>query len=114
MRRLVGAVGLVVVGLATAVAAVAVHTLWWGLPLVLATLACAMYAVGRGWLTRLPLAAGFVLGVLFAVLPQAEGGYVVSGGTSGWVLMAVALVVQVWAVVTLPRPGPARGAPSTR
>jgi hypothetical protein len=103
-RRLLTAVVLLLAGLGTAVAAVGVHTLWWGLPLVVGGLVCALVAVGRGWSTRLPMALGFALGVGLAVTPSAEGGYLVSGGVSGWVLVLVAVVSPAWAVATLPRP----------
>lgn len=102
------AAGLLLVGVVTAVAAVAVHALWWGIPLVVAGLGTGLAAVGRGWLTRLPLALGFVLGVGMSLVPRAEGGYLVAGDTRGWLLLAAAVVAPFWAVATLPRPGRAR------
>lgn len=102
--RGLGAVSLLLAGAVTAVAAVAVHTLWWGLPLVVGGLAAALRALGPGWLTRLPFALGFVGGVGVAVLPRAEGDVVVTGGGPGWLLLLVALLTLVVAMTTLPRP----------
>jgi hypothetical protein len=102
--RAVAAVALLLAGAATAVAAVAVHTLWWGLPLVAVGLVAALAAVGPGWLTRLPFALGFAAAIGVAVLPRAEGDIVVAAGGAGWLLLLVALVTLVVALATLPRP----------
>lgn len=102
--RYAAAAGLLLVGAATAVAALAVHTLWWGLPLVTVGLAAALVAVGRGWLTRLPLALGFVAVVAVALPQRAEGDYVVASGTPGTLLLLVALLTLLAALVTLPGP----------
>ena len=45
--RLAGALVLLVVGFATGVAAVAVHELWWGLPVISLLAVTAMVALGR-------------------------------------------------------------------
>lgn len=98
------AVALLLVGATTGVAAVAVHSLWWGLPLAAATVAAALAAAGRGWLTRLPLAVGFTATVLLATPRRSEGDYVVAGDLPGILLLLLALVVLLVALVTLPRP----------
>lgn len=91
-------------GAATAVAAVAAHELWWGLPLTAATLAAVLVWVGPGWLTRLPLALGFVVVVLVAVPRRPEGDYLVSSDTRGYLFLLLTLLTLLAAVVTLPRP----------
>lgn len=98
------AAGLLLVGAATGVAAVAVHSLWWGLPLAAAAAAAALAGVGPGWLTRLPLALGFIATVGLAVPRRSEGDYVVAGDAPGLLLLLLALVVLLVALVTLPRP----------
>lgn len=108
--RLLAALGLAVVGVVTAVATVALHTRWWGLPLAAAGLAAALRAVRRGWLTRLPLGVGFALAVGAALVTPAEGGFLVATGATGWALVLLTLVVLVATVVTLPVPR--RGAKS--
>ena len=102
--RYVAAAALLVVGGLTGVAAVAVHTRWWGLPLAALGLAAALGAVGPGWLTRLPLALGFVAVVGGAVPRRSEGDYVVASGTPGSLLLLLTLLVLLAALATLPRP----------
>jgi hypothetical protein len=102
--RLAGALGLLVLGFATAIAAVAVHELWWGL-LVIALLAVmSMVALGRGWSTRLPAAVGFAAGVALAVPERPEGDYAVATSVRGYGLLLVAFLVLLVALATLPRP----------
>ena len=96
---------LLLVGAATATGTIVAHELWWGLPLAAAALLATFVWVGRGWLTRLPLALGFVAVVLVAVSTRPEGDYLISSSTRGYLLLLLALVLLVAAVVTLPRPG---------
>lgn len=104
--RWAGALGLLLVGVATALAAAVSHELWWSLPLTTAGLAAAYVAVGRGWLTRLPLAVGFTGTVGLALHPRPEGDYVVSSSGPGYLLLLSALLTLVVAIATLPRPQP--------
>ncbi len=102
--RLAGAALLVVAGAATALATVALHQVWWGFLLSIVATAAALVGVGRGWLTRLPFALGWV-GLVAVVTPQRpEGDYLVGSNNSGYVLLGFALVVLLFAVATLPRP----------
>ena len=105
--RIAAAPVLFVVGAATAGATVVAHELWWGLPLATAALVATFVAVGRGWLTRLPLAVGFVAVVVVVITTRPEGDYLISSSTPGYLLLLLALVVLIAAVVTLPRPGSA-------
>lgn len=109
--RWASALGLLLVGVATAVAAVVSHELWWSLPLTATGLAAAYVAVGRGWLTRLPLAVGFAGTVALALRTRPEGDYLVSSSGPGYLLLLVALLALVLAIATLPRPGRPRGTP---
>ena len=102
--RIAAAPVLLLVGAATAVATVVAHELWWGLPLAAAALLASFVWIGRGWLTRLPLALGFVAVVLLAVSTRPEGDYLIASSAPGYLLLLLALVVLVAAVVTLPRP----------
>lgn len=103
-RQVVEAPLLALLGAVIAVAGVVAHERWWGLPLTAATLGCVLVWVGRGWLTRLPLALGFVVIVALAVPSRPEGDFLVLSSTRGWLLLLLALATLLVAVVTLPRP----------
>ena len=66
-------------------------------------------AVGRGWLTRLPFALGYVGVVLVAIGTRPEGDFVVASSARGYLLLLLTLLVLVVAVVTLPRPAARSG-----
>lgn len=95
---------LVAVGVTTAIAAVAVHELWWGLPVTAAAALAGLLAVGRGWSTRLPLALGFVFGVAWFVRTRPEGDYAIASSVRGYLLLLLAFLVLVVSIATLPRP----------
>ncbi len=107
-RRATGALGLLVVGVVTGLAAAVSHELWWSLPLTTAGLGACYLAVGPGWLTRLPLALGFTGAVGWALRARPEGDYLVSTSTRGLLLLGVVVLAVLMAVATLPRPGAAR------
>jgi hypothetical protein len=109
MRVLVAAL-LLVAGAATALATVALHPLGWGFLLgAVATLA-ALVAVGAGWSTRLAFGLGWVGFIAWITPTRAEGDFAISSDPAGYALIALALVVLVYSVATLPRPR--RGGPS--
>ena len=89
----------------TGMAAVLVHQRWWSLALVAGAVAATVWALPRGWWTRLPFAVGFatVLGV--AMTPRGEGDYLVPSNVRGYLLLAVGFLVLLTAVASLPRPG---------
>ena len=103
--RVAAAVGLLLAGAATALAATAVHQLWWGLLLGAAATLATLVALGPGWWTRLPFAAGWVGLLLWVVPTRAEGDFVISADGAGLTLLTLGLVVLVVAMGTLPRPG---------
>ncbi|WP_299052283.1 hypothetical protein [uncultured Nocardioides sp.] len=96
------ALGLLVAGSVTGVAAVALHTRGWGFALLaLATLA-TLLALPPGWTTRVAFALGWEVVVLRATLAKGPGGdVVVSADLAGYALLLVALVVALAAVLTL-------------
>lgn len=104
LGRAVVAVGLLLVGAATAVAAVAVHGLAWGLPLAVAATLVTLMALPPGWWLRLPFALGWTLLVGWLVSPRPEGDYVISSDLPGYALVGLALLVLVLGIATLPRP----------
>lgn len=104
MTKLFVATGLLIVGVAVGIATVALHELWWGLPLAASALALSLFALPAGWWTRLPFAVGFVGLVGWLTLPRREGDYVIGSDVRGYALLSVGLLVLVAAVTTLPRP----------
>lgn len=103
--RVGGAALLLVGGALTAVAAVALHSLWWGMALGVAATSVALLGLTAGWATRLPFGLGFAATVGWLTLSRPEGDYLVAGDAAGHTLLAFALAVVVAAVATLPRPG---------
>lgn len=112
--RVLVALAMLAVGAVSAVAAVAVHGRWWGLVLAAAAIAATLVAVGPGWSTRLPFAAGFGAVVLRLSLTRPEGDFVLAADAQGYLMLALALVVAAFSVATLPRPGPGRRRGSDR
>ena len=104
------AVALLVVGAASGLAAVAVHGRWWGLALATTAVLATLWALGAGWATRLPFAAGFGLVVLRLAVSRPEGDFLVAGDARGYLLLLLTLLVVATAVATLPRPGERRRA----
>jgi hypothetical protein len=99
------AVALLIVGAAVGLATVAVHELWWGLPLSVAATAPTLVALPAGWWSRLPFGIGFVALVGWLTVPRPEGDYVIGSDVRGYVLISLAVFVIIVAVTTLPRPG---------
>ncbi len=110
MQRVGLAVGLLVVGLAVGLASVAVHSLWWGLPLALVATALTAYAAPQGWAGRLPFVLGWAVVVAVLAVPRGEGDFLIAGDVHGYALTGFGLMVVVAALVTLPPPR--RNAPS--
>lgn len=111
--RLPAALVLALLGAAASIAAILLHTRWWGLVLGLAAAAASLVALPGAWWARLAFALGWV-GALAAFAGQRpEGDYLVAADRSGYLLLAAGLAVLVAGVVGL-RPArrePARRAP---
>ena len=102
--RALAAAGLFVAGAAVGLAAVAVHELWWGLPLATVASAASLVALPAGWWTRLPYAAGWDAMVGWLTFPRPDGGYVVSADAQGYAVLGLGLLLLAGCVATLPRP----------
>ena len=109
--KFLAAIGLLVLGLATGVASVALHSLWWGLLLSVLATATTMFALPAGWWSRLPFALGWVGVVGWLTVPRPEGDYAIAADANGYALLAGALIVLVAGVATLPRRVPPGSAP---
>ena len=92
-------------GVAAGVGTVAVHQSWWGLLLGAAVTLLVVVATPPGWGTRLPYAIGFVAVVALVTIPRGEGDYLLGDSLHGYAVLALALVVLMAAIATLPRPG---------
>ena len=103
MRVLVAGL-LFVAGAATALATVALHSYGWGFLLAAAATLAALVAVGSGWSTRLAFGLGWVGFIAWVTPTRAEGDFAISSDLAGYGLLALALVVLVYSVVTLPHP----------
>lgn len=104
MERVALAVGLLIVGLAVGLASVAVHALWWGLPLAVVTTALTAYAAPGGWSGRLPFVLGWAAMVGGLSIPQGDGDFLIAGDTNGYILVGFGMSVLVAGCVTLPAP----------
>lgn len=103
-RRALAAAGLLGLGAVVGLASVALHHEWWTLLLAGAATLVTLFALPPGWWSRLAFALGWVilLGVVYQ--PRPEGDRVVVGDLHSYALLALATVVIVTAVGTLPRP----------
>jgi hypothetical protein len=103
MRVLTAAL-LLVVGAATALATVALHSSGWGFVLGAAATLAALVAVGAGWSTRLAFGTGWLGFIAWVTPSRAEGDFAISSDPAGFGLLVLALLVLVYSVATLPRP----------
>lgn len=96
LRTLLRLLGGLVLGVATGVAAVAVHQYVWGLALAVgAALAVALFL--RPGAARLAMAAGLAAVVLRGSLVRPEGDYLVLANGPGWMLIGGAFALLLWA-----------------
>ncbi|NHC23436.1 hypothetical protein G6553_09670 [Nocardioides sp. IC4_145] len=115
--KVVAAVGRLVasaaLGLAVAVATVALHQLWWGLLLGVAASAAAVVALPVHWSARPPYAVAYAAVLAAALQERPDGGFLVPAGVAGYVVLGVAVLLLVLSVATLPRPDRTPAASST-
>jgi hypothetical protein len=102
--KVLGALGLLVAGAATGIAAVALHSAAWGLLLGVLASGAALVALPAGWWARTSYGLGWVAMVGYLSSRRGEGDYVISSDGPGYVLLGFAAVVLVVSVATLPRP----------
>lgn len=102
--RVLAALGLVLVGAATGIATVALHTISWGMVLAFAATLVTAYALPPGWWTRLAFVVGWVGMVGWLAMPRPEGDYLLSSDLAGYAVLGIGLVLLVFGVATLPRP----------
>lgn len=98
------AVGLLLGGAVVGLAAVALHTIWWGLLLGALATAATVYALPAGWWLRASFGVGWAALVGYLSVPRPEGDYVISADANGYLLLGLAVVVLVVSLATLPRP----------
>lgn len=106
--RLLAAAGLLVAGVATGVATVAVHELVWGFALAAVATVVTVVALPAGS-RRLAFVVGWDATVGWLTVPRPEGDYLISQDWQGYAVLGLGLAVLVAGVATLP--GPARRAP---
>jgi hypothetical protein len=104
MRPLL-AVALLLLGVGTGLAAVALHEFWWGLLLSALATGAALLALPPGWWSRLPFALGWAGLVGWVVSPRPEGDYAIGQDLPGYTLLGIAVLVLGFGLATLPRPG---------
>ena len=102
--RLALAAGLLVLGLGTGLASVALHDKAWGWFLLAATAPLlTLLVLPRGWL-RSGFGLGWLLVLALALLGRPEGDAALVSDVRGYGLYAVGLVVLTTTIATLPRP----------
>ena len=106
--RLLAALVLLVLGVGTGLASVALHEFRWGLLLSAVATFATLVWLPPGWWSRLPFALGWAGLVGSVVSPRPEGDYAIRQGLAGYLLLGIAVLVLGFAVATLPRPGSRR------
>lgn len=96
------ALGMLAAGAVSGAAAVLVHQRTWGLVLGLATATVTSVALPARWWLRPAFAAGWMAVVTLAVMPRAEGDYLVPGNVAGYAVLGWSFVLLLAALVTLP------------
>lgn len=107
--RAAAALALLLAGVVSGIATLALHTRDWGLPLAAAAGVTAVLALPPGWWSRLALAVGWSLPVGLAVAGRPEGDHVLSEAPSGYAVLVLVVVLLGVAVGSLGAiSGPAR------
>lgn len=100
------ALALLVAGAAAGLATVLLHQQGWGLALGLAAAISATLALPRGWWSRVAFMLGWMGAVVWAMVPRAEGDYLIPANLLGYVVLGGSFVVLLVALATS---GPVRG-----
>jgi hypothetical protein len=103
--KALAALGLLVLGAATGIATVVLHSAWWGLLLGVVATAASLAALPPGWWSRAAFGVAWAVTVGYFSVRPGEGGYLVSANAHGYLLLGCAMVVLAVSLATLPRPG---------
>lgn len=87
-----------VLGVAVALCAVALHGYLWGLLLGLAATAATLVALPAGW-ARIPFGAGWAGMVGYCTQKRPEGDFVIAQDRDGWILLGAAVVVLICCLI---------------
>ena len=104
--RPLAALGLLVVGVVTGIATVALHDLTGWFVLATAATLVTVYALPPGWWSRLAFVVGWVAIVGWLTVPRSEGDYLISQDWQGYAVLGLGLLILVTGIATLPRPAP--------
>ena len=102
--KLLVALGLLLVGAATAIATVGLHQIWWGFVLAFAATFATAFALPPGWWGRLAFVVGWAAMVGWLTIPRDEGDYLVSSDLAGYAMLGLGLLLVMFGVATLPCP----------
>lgn len=107
MIRLLVALGLVVVGLATGTATVLLHSVPWTFAFALVTTAVTGYAAPPRWWARAAYCVAWTLAVTYLSLQRPEGDLLVARTSAGYLLLygaaPVVLVLGTLSTLLAPR-----------
>lgn len=92
-----------VLGVAIAVAVVALHSLWWGMLLGLVTVVALLVALPAGW-SRLPFAVGYAAVMLALTAVNPGGDVIVAANARGWIVILSGMVALGLSVAGLRPP----------
>jgi hypothetical protein len=102
LLRWAAALGVLAVGAVSGGAAVLVHQRWWGLALGLVSATAVAVALPARWWLRPAFAAGWMAVVTAAVLPRAEGDYLIPANVAGYAVLGWSFALLLASLVTLP------------
>ena len=91
--------GLLAVGAVSALAALLLHGHWWGLVLAWVAGTAAVWALPRQWWGRPAFALGWVVVLVGALFPRAEGDFLVASNWQGYAILASGLALVPFVVL---------------
>lgn len=108
IQRTIAGLAQLVAGAATGLAAVVVHSSWWGLLLAVGATVAALLALPRRLGARGVFCLGWIVIAGLAVFGRPEGDYAVAATFHGYAFLLLALGVICTALVTLATAGSRR------
>lgn len=100
--RLLQALAALIVGLATAGAAVVLHDITWALILSWVATVLTIRALPAGVRGRVPYALGWMLVLVLSVMQTDAGGYLLGSTTSGYAVLLLGLIAFSVSIATFP------------